>query len=84
VSFPGWTPKSGNFSARARLEKFPEMPVRPGKLWTTREVAGYLHISPATVLRRWRDGSLPGYRISSNVLRFDPAEVHEWLEARRG
>ena len=59
------------------------MPVLPGKLWTTREVAGYLDVAPATVLRRWRDGSLPGYRISSNALRFDPAEVRQWLEARR-
>jgi excisionase family DNA binding protein len=52
-------------------------------LLTTREVAALLGLSPATVLRRWRAGELPGYRLASNVLRFDPAEVRQWLEARR-
>jgi excisionase family DNA binding protein len=52
-------------------------------LLTTRQVAELLSVSPATVLRRWRAGELPGYRISSNALRFDPAEVRQWLEARR-
>jgi excisionase family DNA binding protein len=54
------------------------------KALETRDVAAYLDVSSATVLRRWQDGSLPGYRISSNALRFDPAEVRQWLEARRG
>jgi len=35
-------------------------------LLTTREVAALLGLSPATVLRRWRTGELPGFRISSN------------------
>lgn len=55
-----------------------------GRLLTTREVAAYLGVSPETVLRRWRAGELPGYRLSSNVLRFDPDEVRAWLEGRRG
>ena len=42
------------------------------------------HVSTATVLRRWRAGELPGYRLSSNVLRFDAAEVDAWLAERRG
>jgi excisionase family DNA binding protein len=49
---------------------------------TTREVAGWLGLSPATVLRRWRAGELPGFRLASNVLRFDPAEIRAWLEER--
>jgi excisionase family DNA binding protein len=53
-------------------------------LMTTREVATMLAVSPATVLRRWRAGELPGYRLGSNVLRFSAAEVEAWLEARRG
>lgn len=57
------------------------MTARP--LLTTREVADMLSLSPATVLRRWRSGSLPGYRLASNVLRFDPEELDRWLEARR-
>lgn len=53
------------------------------QLLTTREVAALLNLSPATVLRRARTGELPSFRLASNVLRFDPAEVRQWLEARR-
>ena len=42
-----------------------------------------LGVSTATVLRRWRAGELPGYRLGSNVLRFDERDVAAWLEARR-
>jgi excisionase family DNA binding protein len=52
-------------------------------LLTTRQVAELLAVSPATVLRRWRAGELPGYRLSSNSLRFSVAELAAWLEARR-
>ena len=52
-------------------------------LLTTREVAEQLNLSPATVLRRWRAGEIPGYRLGSNVLRFSADEVVAWLEARR-
>lgn len=55
-----------------------------GRLLTTRELAAYLGVSPETVLRRWRAGELPGFRIASNALRFDPDEVRDWLEGRRG
>ena len=54
------------------------------RLLTTREVADALGLSPATVLRRWRAGDLPGFRIASNCLRFDKAEIDGWLQARRG
>jgi excisionase family DNA binding protein len=53
-------------------------------LLTTRELADYLGLSPATVLRRWRAGELPGYRLASNVLRFDQADIDEWLAERAG
>jgi excisionase family DNA binding protein len=49
---------------------------------TTRQVGDLLGLSPASVLRRWRSGELPGYRLDSNVLRFKTAELNEWLEAR--
>lgn len=55
-----------------------------GPLLTTRQVADRLGLSPETVLRRWRAGELPGFRLGSNVLRFDPAEVDRWLEGQRG
>ena len=53
------------------------------RLLTTRQVADRLGLSPETVLRRWRRGDLPGYRISGNALRFDPDELEAWLQARR-
>jgi excisionase family DNA binding protein len=53
------------------------------RLMTTREVADLLRVSPDTVLRRWRAGELPGFRIASNVLRFDRCDLEEWLEQRR-
>lgn len=54
------------------------------RLLTTREVAEALGVSSATVLRRWRAGEIPGFRIASNCLRFDGAEIDGWLQERRG
>lgn len=53
------------------------------RLLTTRQVADYLGVSPETVLRRWRTGELPGYRLASNVLRFRESELEAWLEGTR-
>lgn len=53
-------------------------------LLTTRQVAELLSVSPATVLRRWRAGEIPGYRLGSNVLRFDADELDAWLAEHRG
>lgn len=52
-------------------------------LWTTREVADYLNVSPETVLRWHRRGKLRGFAISSNALRFDEDEIRAWLEGTR-
>jgi len=48
-------------------------------LLTTREVAERLGLSPQAVLRRFNAGKLPGYRLGSNVLRFDPATIDAYL-----
>jgi excisionase family DNA binding protein len=53
------------------------------RLLTAREVADRLGLSPETVLRRWRAGELPGYRLRSNVLRFSEDDLDAWLEAQR-
>ena len=53
------------------------------RLLTSREVADWLGVSPETVLRRWRAGEIPGFRLASNCLRFDPEELDRWLEAQR-
>ena len=52
-------------------------------LLTTRDVAAHLGLSPETILRRFRAGELPGYRLASNVLRFRADDVDAYLEARR-
>ena len=74
-------------AARAPRATFATRPLSVavnGPLLTTRQVAEMLGISSATVLRRWRAGELPGYRISSNALRFDEHEIDAWLAERRG
>jgi len=53
------------------------------RLLTTRQLAEFLGVSPETVLRRWRAGKLPGYRLASNVLRFRESEIEAWLEGTR-
>ena len=53
------------------------------RLLSTRELADFLGVSPETVLRRWRSGELPGYRLASNVLRFRESEIEAWLEGTR-
>ena len=53
------------------------------RLLTTREVAEFLSLSPETILRRWRAGEIPGYRLASNVLRFRESELEAWLQAQR-
>ena len=53
------------------------------RLLTTREVAEFLGLSSEMVLRRWRAGELPGFRLASNCLRFRESEIHAWLESRR-
>ena len=54
------------------------------RLLTAREVADLLGLSIASVLRRWRSGELPGFRLSTNCLRFRESEIAAWLEAHRG
>ena len=53
------------------------------RLLTAREVGELVGLSTESVLRRWRAGEIPGFRLASNVLRFDPAEIEEWLEQCR-
>jgi predicted DNA-binding transcriptional regulator AlpA len=53
------------------------------RLLTAREVGELVGLSTESVLRRWRAGEIPGFRIASNVLRFDPAEIEAWLERCR-
>jgi predicted DNA-binding transcriptional regulator AlpA len=53
------------------------------RLLTAREVGELVGLSTESILRRWRSGEIPGFRLASNVLRFDPGEVEAWLESCR-
>jgi excisionase family DNA binding protein len=53
------------------------------RLLTARDVAELVGLSTETILRRYRAGEIPGFRLASNVLRFDRAEVEAWLERCR-
>lgn len=53
------------------------------RLLTAREVADWLGVSTETVLRKWRAGVIPGFRLGSNVLRFSERDIAEWLDQRR-
>jgi excisionase family DNA binding protein len=70
------------YTAIAYWEPF--MRAAVDRLLTARQVADLLGVSVASVLRRWRAGELPGFRLSTNCLRFRESEIAGWLEARRG
>jgi excisionase family DNA binding protein len=50
---------------------------------TVRQLAAFLQVSPATIARQVRAGSLPFIRVGTQ-LRFVPAEVVRYLQSRRG
>jgi excisionase family DNA binding protein len=52
------------------------------RLLTAREVAGLAGVCPETVLRWTRCGELPAIRLPGGRLRYRPAELEAWLEAR--
>jgi predicted DNA-binding transcriptional regulator AlpA len=54
-----------------------------GPLLTARQLGELLGLSPTSVLRRWRAGEIPGFLLSSNVVRFDRDEIDRWLATRR-
>ena len=56
---------------------------QPG-LWTARHAANCAGFqSPVTILRAFRRGELPGYKLNARTIRFDPADVKAWITAAR-
>jgi excisionase family DNA binding protein len=51
-------------------------------LLTASEVADLLGVCSETVLRWTRDGSLPGFRVSSRSLRYSAEAIDAWLADR--
>jgi hypothetical protein len=53
-------------------------------LLTPRQVASQANYrSPVSVLRAFRRGDLPGYRLNARTIRFNPNDVDGWLAAAR-
>lgn len=54
---------------------------RPPELWTIDDLSAYLR-KPVRTLYDWRHRGLgpPAYRVGGE-LRYDPAQVWEWLQA---
>jgi excisionase family DNA binding protein len=51
------------------------------EIMTSYEVAAYLRVSRATVIRLFKRRNLPGFRIGVDY-RFRRADIDEWIEAR--
>lgn len=49
---------------------------------TPKQLAAKLQISPLTLGRWVREGSIPYYRLNGKDIRFDPEEVETWKLAR--
>ena len=47
------------------------------------QVAAYLHVSPAQVIKMASRGLLPGRRVGGEWV-FNQAEIHHWLEEKIG
>ena len=52
---------------------------------TARQVADRLGLTPRTVLAWRSDGKIPGFKLNgTGPVRFDEAEIDEWLRQQRG
>jgi excisionase family DNA binding protein len=53
-----------------------------GKLMTARSVADMFDVSPETILRWTRRGTLPAIRLPGGAIRYRPDELESWLADR--
>ena len=58
------------------------MPVATPPLWTAREVADFLNVRLTRVYELVHARQIPFTKVGPRQLRFDPAVIREWLEAR--
>ncbi|MBL6725943.1 MAG: helix-turn-helix domain-containing protein, partial [Rubripirellula sp.] len=47
------------------------------------QVAAYLHVTPAQIIKMASRGLLPGRRVGGDWV-FNEAEIHHWLEEKIG
>lgn len=51
-------------------------------LWTVGEVATFLNVRPFRIYELVQARHIPFSKIGSRQLRFDPAAIRQWLDAR--
>jgi excisionase family DNA binding protein len=59
-----------------------ESGARLDRLWTVREAAAFLSVSPSWIYHEAEKGELPHVRIGS-MLRFEPETLREYARSRR-
>ena len=55
--------------------------IKTKEIWTTREVADYLHLHPLTVHRYARDGKIPAFKIGTDW-RFHKKFIEQWIREK--
>lgn len=56
----------------------------PEEYWSPRRATDFAGFkSTVTVLRAFRRGDLPGYKLNARTIRFAPGDVKEWIGAGR-
>ncbi len=53
-------------------------PAREDRLWTVKDVASYLRVSPSLIYMRAASGELPSKKVFGS-LRFDPEEIKAYV-----
>ena len=51
-------------------------------LWTVTEVAEFLHVRPLRIYELVYAREIPFTKIGRRQLRFDPAAIRQWIDAR--
>ena len=51
-------------------------------LWTVNEVAEFLNVRPLRIYELVHSRQIPFTKVGLRQLRFDPAAIRQWLEAR--
>lgn len=51
-------------------------------LWTVEQVAEFLNVRPLRIYELVQTRQIPFSKIGARQLRFDPATIHQWLDAR--
>lgn len=51
--------------------------------WDVLDLSQHLGVRPSTVYRLVEEQGIPFYRIGHRLIRFKPAEIHEWMKGNK-